>query len=158
MKKMKIISICLIILTLLFMGSTICYAESSNDSGILFYTVYNETGKIVKTGKIASKNAAYHWSPNITLKNGWYTSFTKPGPKSFKVSKGTSMKLSYKLNRSAKIKYHYSKGSTSTPVEAKSWKTGYKTAKESSVTKTADKTAYYFTGILCQSKMLYRQV
>ena len=44
--------------------------------------VYNENGEVVDEGIIPrTTNARYHWSPNITLDNGWYTSFRMPGPK-----------------------------------------------------------------------------
>lgn len=46
----------------------------------LYYVVYNEKNEVVEEGYIpANENGRYTWSGSITLGNGWYTSFRKPG-------------------------------------------------------------------------------
>lgn len=51
-------------------------ATETDDTGSdIYYSVYDECGNVVEDGFIIrNTNARYHWSPNITLGNGWYTS------------------------------------------------------------------------------------
>ena len=154
MKLFKMMMICLMAIAFCMCGAINSFATEDNQelseepiSHTLFYTVYDENNEVVETGIIQAEGAKYHWSPNITLNNGWYTSFTMPGPKAFSVAKNTTMKLSYKLNRSAKIHDQFRRGSSSNPSSSSTWKSGYKTAKSATISKVANKTAYYYTGI-----------
>lgn len=149
MKRMKKIIVTILILAMIMgLGVTANAAELEQNYKEIYYTVYNEQGEVVEEGIIPrTTNERYHWSPNITLDNGWYTSFRMPGPNAFYVTSGTAMKFSYSLNRSAKIKYQFMKSSQRSTPYADVWKTGTITAKSSSVTKTADATAYYYVGM-----------
>lgn len=114
----------------------------------IYYTVYNELGEIVEEGVIPlSSNARYSWAGSITLDNGWYTSFRKPGPDAFYVTKDTVMTFSYSLNRSATVEYYFYRDSTSSTIYPTRWKTGTKTASSATLTQTADQTNYYYVGI-----------
>lgn len=124
-------------------------ATETDDTGSdIYYSVYDECGNVVEAGFITrNTNARYHWSPNITLGNGWYTSFSMPGPNAFYVVANTSMCFSYSLNRSAKMQYQFMKSSTRSPSNASIWRTGTVTASTASVYATSDSTAYYYVGI-----------
>ena len=111
------------------------------------YVVYNAEGEVVEEGTVPASGTRYHWSPNITLDNGWYTSFFKPGREAFYVTNGTSMNFSYTLNRSAKIKWQYVKCTSPDVSTGSTWKSGTKTAKSGSIVKTADSTKWYYVGV-----------
>ena len=113
----------------------------------LLYVVYNAEGEVVEEGTVPASGTRYHWSPNITLDNGWYTSFFKPGREAFYVTNGTSMNFSYTLNRSAKIKWQYVKCTSPDVSTGSTWKSGTKTAKSGSIVKTADSTKWYYVGV-----------
>lgn len=149
MKRMKKIIVTILSLAMMMgLCVTVNAAESDQNYNEIYYTVYNENGEVVDEGIIPrTTNARYHWSPNITLNNGWYTSFRMPGPNAFYITSNTAMKFSYSLNRSATIKYQFMKSSQRSTPYADVWKTGTITAENGSVTKTADSTAYYYVGI-----------
>ena len=114
----------------------------------LYYVVYNEKNEVVEEGYIpANENGRYTWSGSITLGNGWYTSFRKPGPQAFYATDDTVLTFSYKLDRSAKIKYAFYQDSVSETMYPTTWKSGTKTSSGTSISYTTNKTAYYFVGI-----------
>lgn len=149
MKRMKKIIVTILSLAMIMgLSVTANAAEFDQNYKEIYYTVYNEKGEVVDEGIIPrTTNERYHWSPNITLDNGWYTSFRMPGPNAFYATSNTAMKFSYSLNRSATIKYQFMKSSERSTPYADVWKTGSITAKSASVTKTADSTAYYYVGV-----------
>ena len=126
-------------------------AEAASVEGTvheLYYTVYNEKNEIVEEGIIPlNENGRYTWKGSITLGNGWYTAFCQPGPSAFYATRNTSMTFSYKLNRRAKIKYNFYRDSTSDTTYPTTWRSGTKTSSGTSITKTANKNAYYFVGV-----------
>lgn len=123
------------------------YQETNTDNKDLYYTVYNENGQIVEEGIIPADGKRHHWDPNITLENGWYTSFTLEGGNAFWATDGTSMTLSYTLNRSAKIKWQIRKCSSRSVSTGANWKSGTKTAKSGTIVRTADSSKWYYPGI-----------
>lgn len=144
----KILAIMASVMLIMGLGMTVNVASLGNDYKEIYYTVYNEKNEVVEEGIIPrNTNSRYHWSPNITLSNGWYTSFRMSGTDAFYVTSNTTMKFSYTLNRSAKISYQFMKSSQKSSVSASTWKSGTITAKSSSVSKTADATAYYYVGV-----------
>ncbi len=80
MKRMKKIIVTILSLAMMMgLCVTVNAAESDQNYNEIYYTVYNENGEVVDEGIIPrTTNARYHWSPNITLNNGWYTSFRMP--------------------------------------------------------------------------------
>lgn len=128
-KANKIIAVILSLALMLGMAATANAADMEHNVEDLFYTVYNENGDVVEEG-ITSRiqNTRYHWSPNITLSNGWYANFRMPGPAAFYVTAHTSMKFSYSLNRSAAIEYQFMKSSERSTAYANVWEKGTRVA------------------------------
>lgn len=124
-------------------------ASIENSSREIYYVVYDENGAVVEDGIIlANDNARYSWGSSITLQNGWYTAFLKPGPESFYVTNGTAMQFSYSLNRNATIAYKFYQDSSPTnTIYSTVWKSGTSTGKSGCIIKMADKTSYYYVGI-----------
>ena len=115
----------------------------------LYYITFNEKNEIVEEGIIpVNKNGKYSWSGSITLKNGYYTAFLKPGGKSFYATSGTKMKFTYKLNRNATIKYHFYRDSVDYTFYPTKWNTGTRTSSGTTISHTTDKDAYYFVGVV----------
>lgn len=114
----------------------------------LYYITYNENNEVVEVGTIpANGNGRYTWGGSITLGNGWYTAFLKPGPTSFYATDDTTMTFAYKLDRSAKIKYYFYQDSTPETTYPTTWKSGTKTSSGTSISYTTNMDGYYFVGI-----------
>lgn len=114
----------------------------------LYYTTYNEKGEIVEEGIIPlNENSKYTWKGSLTLGNGWYTSFRQPGPKAFYATDDTKLTFSYKLDRSAKIKYYFYQDDVAETMYPTTWKSGTKTSSGTSISYTTNKDAYYHVGV-----------
>jgi hypothetical protein len=114
----------------------------------LYYTTYNEKGEIVEEGIIPlNENSKYTWKGSLTLGNGWYTCFRQPGPKAFYATDDTELTFSYKLDRSAKIKYYFYQDTVAETMYPTTWKSGTKTSSGTSISYTTNKDAYYFVGV-----------
>ena len=137
------------VMMLSVMGVSANAASSVEDTAQeLYYITYNEKNEVVEEGVIpVNENGKYSWKGSITLGNGWYTAFLKPGPKPFYATSGTEMTFSYKLDRSAKIEYYFYQGSTQDTLYPNTWKSGTKTSSGTSISKTTNKDGYYFVGV-----------
>lgn len=114
----------------------------------LYYTTYNEKGEIVEEGIIPlNENSKYTWKGSLTLGNGWYTCFRQPGPRAFYATDDTKLTFSYKLDRSAKIKYDFYQDTVPETMDSTIWKSGTKTSSGTSISYTTNKDAYYFVGV-----------
>lgn len=114
----------------------------------LYYTTYNEKGEIVEEGIIPlNENSKYTWKGSLTLGNGWYTCFRQPGPRAFYATDDTKLTFSYKLDRSAKIKYDFYQDTVPETMDPTIWKSGTKTSSGTSISYTTNKDAYYFVGV-----------
>lgn len=113
----------------------------------IYYSVHNENGEIVEEGIVPKTSIArYHWSPTLSLSNGWFIRFCLPGPSAFWVTSGTSMRLSYELNRTATIEYQFMKSSQNSVTNANVWRSGIiRDSRGAGITKISDSTAYYYT-------------
>ena len=83
---MLLVSLCH---TTVFAAGEEAIISEKQTSHELLYVVYNAEGEVVEEGTVPASGTRYHWSPNITLDNGWYTSFFKPGREAFYVTNGT---------------------------------------------------------------------
>ena len=137
-----------LVMTVSVMGGSAEAAMVEGSPHELYYITYNEKNEVVDEGIIpVNGNGRYTWSGSITLGNGWYTAFQKPGPKSFYATKDTEMTFSYTLDRKAKIKYSFYQDTTQDTNFPTTWKSGTKASRGTSITYTTNKTAYYFVGV-----------
>lgn len=95
----------------------------------------------------SEENSKYTWKGSLTLGNGWYTCFRQPGPKAFYATDDTELTFSYKLDRSAKIKYYFYQDTVAETMYPTTWKSGTKTSSGTSISYTTNKDAYYFVGV-----------
>lgn len=149
-KFLAMIIAMVMMLSLMGFSSTAASNEVSNEGTAheLYYITYNEKNEIVEEGIIpVNQNARYSWSGSITLQNGWWTAFRKSDNNAFYVTNGTNMRFSFKLNRSAKITYCYYQDSVPSTLYPTEWQKATILAGSSTVSRTANKTAYYFVGI-----------
>ena len=148
MKILMKISTIFLLMTILLLSPFQVDAINSEEG--IYYKVYDENEDVVEEGTIPSNREIgpyYSWNTNITLDNGWYTAFLLPGPKAFYVTKDTPMLFSYRLDRSAKIKYTFYSDSVPSTSYPTVWISRTLTASNSTILEKADRTNYYFVGI-----------
>ncbi len=147
-EKKKMLALFLMLLLSVSLFVNVGATEVDETQSDIYYFVCDDNGNMVEDGFIPrNNNLRYHWSPNITLANGWFTSFCLPDRSAFYVTSNTSMCFSYSLNRNAKIQYQFMKSSQRSITNASIWRTGTVTAQSASVYFTSDSTAYYYVGI-----------
>lgn len=111
-KNNTIISRILIIVFSVIMGITMVSSssfattndqpESTNLKSIQWeYQIIDENGNVEESGYMPNPMLKYSWS-GVTLKNGKTAIFKPAGEKGLYAAKGTSIKVTWRLNRSAK--------------------------------------------------------
>lgn len=153
-KRMKKVFTLVMAVVMIF-SMAIISAEAASTEGTaheLYYTIYDENNEIVEEGIIplVNENGRYTWKGSISLRNGFYTAFRQPGevkPSAFYATDNTMLTFSYELDKIAKIEYFFYQDSVPVCDYPTRWKTGTVTSKGTSITKTTDKTAYYYVGV-----------
>lgn len=148
MKKLNKFFTIIMSMVMMISISVPAMAADLTSTNEIYYITYDKNGNVVDEGTIPEQNgkARYTWT-GMKLENGYSTSFRMPNRQSFYVTDDTDMNFSYTLDQSAKLEYRFYRGSTSSPDDADVWKSGSKTQKSGTITKTANKTAYYYVNV-----------